>query len=197
MWLYVDPGHSVLPLWLWLGRWTRGRGSGSVKGTARCACHVEGGKGLAFTTRVSVKRANRRLFDRSSASDGVQHVPGDPGAWCSDTPTRSSDGTEPRGRPAACARVERGRRMTGEGQPKRQDDGRSAMLTNGGHRPLAHPLPRLLIRGWGGWHDAWLCCCLQLASAHCPSLEPAPSAGGGAYRPLTASCPPSPCLASP
>ena len=31
----------------------------------------------------------------------------------------------------------------------------------------------------------------------CPSLDPSPSVGGGAHRPLTPSCPPSPCLATP
>ena len=35
-------------------------------------------------------------------------------------------------------------------------------------------------------------CSWPLATSHCPSLEPSPSAGGSAHRPLTPLCPPSP-----
>ena len=63
--------------------------------------------------------------------------------------------------------------------------------------------------GGGSWHDAWLYCCLQpaapigllaywpLATYPCLFFEPSPSASGGAHRPLTPSCPPSPSLAYP
>ena len=74
---------------------------------------------------------------------------------------------------------------------------------------------RLCCRGGGGWHKAsvsdWggggmppgcvaVCSWRRLLASHhllCPSLEPFPSVGGGAHRPLTTMCPPSPCLAYP
>ena len=53
------------------------------------------------------------------------------------------------------------------------------------------PGPR---RALGGWHDARLCCCVQLAAPiglsgtyPCPFLEPFPSGGRGAPWPLTIS----------
>ena len=58
----------------------------------------------------------------------------------------------------------------------------------------------------GFWHDVRLHCCLQLAapislSPRTPALSwnplPFPSVGGGAHRPFTSLCPPSPCLAYP
>ena len=48
----------------------------------------------------------------------------------------------------------------------------------------------VLLSEAGGAHG-------PLATSPCPSLEPSPSVGGGAHRPLTPSCPPSPCLACP
>ena len=55
--------------------------------------------------------------------------------------------------------------------------------------------------GGGVWHDTWVFCGLQLAAPIClsPLTAALPlnfaSIGGGAHRPLTTLCPPSPCLA--
>ena len=54
----------------------------------------------------------------------------------------------------------------------------------GGHAKLACRLDGVLSAAAGAH---W-----PLATCPCPSLEPSPSAGGGAHRPLTAECPPSP-----
>ena len=47
----------------------------------------------------------------------------------------------------------------------------------------------------GDWHDAWIYCCLKLAtpvglspSTLVLSLNPLPSEGGGAHQPLTTLC---------
>ena len=51
--------------------------------------------------------------------------------------------------------------------------------------------------GGGGWHDTWLIAVCSRRRLWASRPLPLPFLGGGAHRPLTTLCPPSPCLAYP